>query len=113
MKSVVRTRVLNGEPRIDGREKDMVRALDVRTGVLPRTHGSSLFTRGETQALVTATLGTARDAQTLDQVMGEVTDTFLFHYNFLRTAWVKPVWSVHRNAVKSATAVWRNVVCWQ
>ena len=81
-KSVVRTRVLNGEPRIDGREKDMVRALDVRTGVLPRTHGSSLFTRGETQALVTATLGTARDAQTLDQVMGEVTDTFLFHYNF-------------------------------
>ncbi len=81
-KSVVRTRVLNGEPRIDGREKDMVRALDVRTGVLPRTHGSSLFTRGETQALVTATLGTARDAQTLDQVMGEITDTFLFHYNF-------------------------------
>ena len=60
----------------------MVRALDVRTGVLPRTHGSSLFTRGETQALVTATLGTARDAQTLDQVMGEITDTFLFHYNF-------------------------------
>ena len=81
-KSVVRTRVLDGEPRIDGREKDMVRALDVRTGVLPRTHGSSLFTRGETQALVTATLGTARDAQTLDQVMGEITDTFLFHYNF-------------------------------
>ncbi|OBU09963.1 polyribonucleotide nucleotidyltransferase [Morganella psychrotolerans] len=81
-KSVVRTRVLNGEPRIDGREKDMVRALDVRTGLLPRTHGSALFTRGETQALVTATLGTARDAQTLDQVMGEYTDTFLFHYNF-------------------------------
>ncbi|MCE1704670.1 polyribonucleotide nucleotidyltransferase, partial [Enterobacter hormaechei] len=56
-KDVVRSRVLRGEPRIDGREKDMVRALDVRTGVLPRTHGSSLFTRGETQALVSATLG--------------------------------------------------------
>ena len=62
-KNVVRSRVLAGEPRIDGREKDMIRGLDVRTGVLPRTHGSALFTRGETQALVTATLGTARDAQ--------------------------------------------------
>ncbi|WP_241576399.1 polyribonucleotide nucleotidyltransferase [Rosenbergiella collisarenosi] len=81
-KNVVRSRVLNGEPRIDGREKDMVRGLDVRTGVLPRTHGSSLFTRGETQALVTATLGTARDAQNLDELMGEKSDSFLFHYNF-------------------------------
>ncbi|MBT0725883.1 polyribonucleotide nucleotidyltransferase [Rosenbergiella australiborealis] len=81
-KNVVRSRVLNGEPRIDGREKDMVRGLDVRTGVLPRTHGSALFTRGETQALVTATLGTARDAQSLDELMGEKSDAFLFHYNF-------------------------------
>nr|WP_314264098.1 polyribonucleotide nucleotidyltransferase [uncultured Moellerella sp.] len=81
-KNVVRSRVLRGEPRIDGREKDMVRALDVRTGVLPRTHGSALFTRGETQALVTATLGTARDAQNIDELMGEHTDHFLFHYNF-------------------------------
>lgn len=81
-KTVVRTRILNGEPRIDGREKDMIRGLDVRTGVLPRTHGSSLFTRGETQALVTATLGTTRDAQNLDELMGERTDSFLFHYNF-------------------------------
>lgn len=81
-KKVVRTRVLKGEPRIDGREKDMVRALDVRTGVLPRTHGSALFTRGETQALVTATLGTERDAQVIDELMGEYTDRFLFHYNF-------------------------------
>ena len=81
-KNVVRSRVLAGEPRIDGREKDMIRGLDVRTGVLPRTHGSALFTRGETQALVTATLGTARDAQVLDELMGERTDTFLFHYNF-------------------------------
>ncbi|MCC8379470.1 polyribonucleotide nucleotidyltransferase [Xenorhabdus sp. PB30.3] len=81
-KNVVRSRVLRGEPRIDGREKDMVRALDVRTGVLPRTHGSSLFTRGETQALVAATLGTERDAQVIDELMGERTDRFLFHYNF-------------------------------
>ncbi|WP_350305785.1 polyribonucleotide nucleotidyltransferase [Photorhabdus viridis] len=81
-KNVVRSRVLSGEPRIDGREKDMVRALDVRTGVLPRTHGSALFTRGETQALVTATLGTERDAQIIDELMGERTDRFLLHYNF-------------------------------
>ena len=81
-KSVVRSRIIRGEPRIDGREKDMVRGLDVRTGVLPRTHGSALFTRGETQALVAATLGTARDAQNLDELMGERTDSFLFHYNF-------------------------------
>ncbi|MGJ3353773.1 polyribonucleotide nucleotidyltransferase [Providencia sp. Je.9.19] len=81
-KQVVRSRVIRGEPRIDGREKDMVRALDVRTGVLPRAHGSALFTRGETQALVAATLGTERDAQVIDQIMGEYTDRFLFHYNF-------------------------------
>ncbi|WP_409310276.1 polyribonucleotide nucleotidyltransferase [Pectobacterium sp. B1J-3] len=81
-KNVVRSRVLAGEPRIDGREKDMIRGLDVRTGVLPRTHGSALFTRGETQALVTATLGTERDAQTIDELTGERTDRFLLHYNF-------------------------------
>ncbi len=81
-KDVVRSRVLRGEPRIDGREKDMIRGLDVRTGVLPRTHGSALFTRGETQALVTATLGTARDAQNIDELTGERTDSFLLHYNF-------------------------------
>ena len=81
-KNVVRSRVLAGEPRIDGREKDMIRGLDVRTGVLPRTHGSALFTRGETQALVTATLGTERDAQNIDELTGERTDRFLLHYNF-------------------------------
>lgn len=81
-KQIVRGRVLRGEPRIDGRAKDMVRALDVRTGILPRTHGSALFTRGETQALVTATLGTERDAQIIDELTGERTDRFLFHYNF-------------------------------
>nr|WP_038123290.1 polyribonucleotide nucleotidyltransferase [Vibrio nigripulchritudo] len=81
-KNVVRSRIIAGNPRIDGREKDMVRALDVQTGVLPRTHGSSLFTRGETQALVTATLGTQRDAQIIDELTGEKKDHFLLHYNF-------------------------------
>ncbi|QMV13393.1 polyribonucleotide nucleotidyltransferase [Vibrio spartinae] len=81
-KKVVRSRILSGAPRIDGREKDMVRALDVRTGVLPRVHGSSLFTRGETQAVVTATLGTQRDAQIIDELIGERKEHFLFHYNF-------------------------------
>ncbi|MCE0493322.1 polyribonucleotide nucleotidyltransferase [Vibrio salinus] len=81
-KKVVRSRILSGAPRIDGREKDMVRALDVRTGVLPRVHGSALFTRGETQAIVTATLGTQRDAQIIDELTGERKDHFLLHYNF-------------------------------
>ncbi|HCE2387422.1 TPA: polyribonucleotide nucleotidyltransferase [Vibrio parahaemolyticus] len=81
-KTVVRRSIIAGNPRIDGREKDMVRALDVRTGVLPRTHGSALFTRGETQALVTATLGTQRDAQIIDELTGERKDHFLLHYNF-------------------------------
>lgn len=81
-KKIVRKRILNNENRIDGREKDMVRALDIRTGVLPRTHGSALFTRGETQSLVSVTLGTSRDAQNLDELLGDKTDNFLFHYNF-------------------------------
>jgi len=81
-KKVVRSRILSGEKRIDGRDVDMVRALDVRTGILPRTHGSALFTRGETQAMVTCTLGTQRDAQTIDEITGERTDHFLLHYNF-------------------------------
>ncbi|WP_299787021.1 polyribonucleotide nucleotidyltransferase [uncultured Shewanella sp.] len=81
-KSVVRSRIIAGNPRIDGREPDMVRALNVMAGVLPRTHGSSLFTRGETQALVTCTLGTERDAQKVDSIMGEYTNRFMLHYNF-------------------------------
>lgn len=83
-KKVVRSRVLSGEVRIDGREKDMIRGLDVRTRVLPRTHGSALFTRGETQALVTVTLGSAKEAQALDLLTSgrHETDSFLFHYNF-------------------------------
>lgn len=79
---IVRGRILNGEPRIDGRTVDTVRALDICTGVLPRTHGSAIFTRGETQALAVATLGTERDAQIIDELTGEKTDHFLFHYNF-------------------------------
>ncbi|WP_299007929.1 polyribonucleotide nucleotidyltransferase [uncultured Shewanella sp.] len=81
-KKVVRSRIIAGNPRIDGREPDMVRALSVMAGVLPRTHGSSLFTRGETQALVTCTLGTERDAQKIDSIMGETTNRFMLHYNF-------------------------------
>ncbi len=80
--NIVRGRILAGEPRIDGRTKDTVRALDICTGVLPRTHGSALFTRGETQALAVATLGTERDAQIIDELTGERNDHFLFHYNF-------------------------------
>ncbi|MCF1439090.1 MAG: polyribonucleotide nucleotidyltransferase, partial [Shewanella sp.] len=81
-KQVVRSRIIAGMPRIDGREPDMVRALSVMAGVLPRTHGSALFTRGETQALVTCTLGTERDAQKIDSIMGECTNRFMLHYNF-------------------------------
>ncbi|MFB1016414.1 MAG: polyribonucleotide nucleotidyltransferase, partial [Alteromonadaceae bacterium] len=81
-KKVVRGRITQGSPRIDGRDPEMIRALDVMTGVLPRTHGSAVFTRGETQSLVTATLGTQRDAQRLDTIMGEKTDAFMLHYNF-------------------------------
>ncbi|GAB5379009.1 MAG: polyribonucleotide nucleotidyltransferase [Aliiglaciecola sp.] len=79
---VVRSRILAGEPRIDGREPDMIRALHVNTGVLPRTHGSALFTRGETQALVAATLGTERDAQMIDDLNGKSDSRFMLHYNF-------------------------------
>ncbi len=79
---IVRGRILNGDPRIDGRDTRTVRPITIRTGVLPRTHGSVLFTRGETQALVVATLGTARDAQKIDALEGSYTDRFMFNYNF-------------------------------
>ncbi len=79
---IVRHQILAGEPRIDGRDTRTVRPITIRTGVLPRTHGSALFTRGETQALVVATLGTARDEQIIDALMGEYRDRFMFHYNF-------------------------------
>jgi polyribonucleotide nucleotidyltransferase len=78
---IVRSQILDGEPRIDGRDTRTVRPITIRTSVLPRTHGSALFTRGETQALVIATLGTARDNQKIDALMGEYTDAFMLHYN--------------------------------
>ncbi len=78
---IVRSQILAGEPRIDGRDTRTVRAIEIRNGVLPRTHGSALFTRGETQALVVTTLGTERDAQRIDALAGEYEDRFMLHYN--------------------------------
>ncbi len=79
---LVRETILNGEPRIDGRDTETVRPISIETGVLPRTHGSALFTRGETQAIVVLTLGTERDGQIIDDLEGEYRDTFMLHYNF-------------------------------
>ena len=79
---IVRNQILDGEPRIDGRDTRTVRPITIRLGVLPRTHGSALFTRGETQAIVVATLGTARDSQIIDALMGEYKERFMLHYNF-------------------------------
>jgi len=81
-KSLVRGRIIAGEPRIDGRDTATVRPITIRTGVLPRTHGSALFTRGETQALVVTTLGTGRDAQLIDAIEGTYKENFMMHYNF-------------------------------
>jgi polyribonucleotide nucleotidyltransferase len=78
---IVRSQILNGEPRIDGRDTRTVRPITIRNGVLPRTHGSALFTRGETQALAVATLGTGRDEQIIDALQGEYRDRFMLHYN--------------------------------
>jgi polyribonucleotide nucleotidyltransferase len=79
---IVRNQILDGEPRIDGRDTRTVRPITIRTSVLPRTHGSALFTRGETQAIVVATLGTSRDEQIIDALQGEYRDRFMLHYNF-------------------------------
>jgi polyribonucleotide nucleotidyltransferase len=81
-KKTVRSRILSGEPRIDGRDTRTVRPITIRTGLLPRTHGSALFTRGETQALVVTTLGTERDAQIIDALQGSRREHFMLHYNF-------------------------------
>jgi len=81
-KKIVRGQIIAGQARIDGRDTDTVRKISVRTGVLPRTHGSALFTRGETQALVVTTLGTDRDAQIIDALEGSYKEPFMFHYNF-------------------------------
>ncbi|MHB1236211.1 MAG: polyribonucleotide nucleotidyltransferase [Gallionella sp.] len=79
---IVRGQILSGEPRIDGRDTRTVRPITIRNGVLPRVHGSSLFTRGETQAIVVATLGSMRDSQKIDALQGEYSDRFMLHYNF-------------------------------
>ncbi|MDB4308154.1 polyribonucleotide nucleotidyltransferase [Gammaproteobacteria bacterium] len=81
-KKTVRERIISGEPRIDGRNTSTVRPITIRTGVLPRAHGSALFTRGETQALVVTTLGTERDAQLIDSLSGSYKEQFMLHYNF-------------------------------
>jgi polyribonucleotide nucleotidyltransferase len=81
-KATVRDRILDDQPRIDGRDRETVRPITIETGFLPRTHGSALFTRGETQAIVTSTLGTDRDSQIIDALEGERRDTFMLHYNF-------------------------------
>lgn len=81
-KKIVRGRILAGQPRIDGRDTRSVRPITIRTGILPRTHGSALFTRGETQAMVFTTLGTGRDAQIIDALEGERKEPFMLHYNF-------------------------------
>ncbi len=81
-KNIVRSRVIKGEPRIDGRDTKTVRPIDVAVGVLPRAHGSAVFTRGETQAIVVTTLGTGRDAQIIDAIEGERKEQFMLHYNF-------------------------------
>jgi polyribonucleotide nucleotidyltransferase len=78
---IVRGQILAGEPRIDGRDTRTVRPIEIRSSVLPRAHGSALFTRGETQALVVATLGTKSDEQIIDALAGEYRDRFMLHYN--------------------------------
>ena len=90
-KQTVRTSVVKGEPRIDSRDTKTVRSIDIEVGVLTKSHGSALFTRGETQAVVVATLGNTRDAQIIDALEGERKDNFMLHYNFLLTQWVSVV----------------------
>ena len=96
-KNLVRQRILEGEPRIDGRDRQTVRPITIRTGLLDRAHGSVLFTRGETQAIVAATLGNDRDAQILDKLDGEIRDRFMLHYNF-------PPYSVGETGMMGLTA---------
>ena len=101
---IVRSQILDGEPRIDGRDTRTVRPVTVRVGVLPRTHGSALFTRGETQALVTVTLGTGRDEQIIDALAGEYRERFMMHYNMPPYATGETGRMGRRSAARSATA---------
>lgn len=102
----VRENIVNGKPRIDGRDTKTVRPLNIEVGVLPKTHGSALFTRGETQALVVATLGTARDAQLLDTLEGEKKTRSCCTTTSLRSRWASVVAWVALVVAKSVTAVW-------
>jgi polyribonucleotide nucleotidyltransferase len=102
----VRENIVNGKPRIDGRDTRTVRPLNIEVGVLPKTHGSALFTRGETQALVVATLGTARDAQLLDTLEGEKKTRSCCTTTSLRSRWASVVAWVVLVVAKSVTAVW-------
>ena len=107
-KDVVRGRILDGNPRIDGRDTKTVRPITIQTGVLPRTHGSARFTRGETQAIVVATLGTERDAQIIDALDGEYRTISCCTTTFRPTVWEKPAASAAPKGEKSVMAVWQN-----
>lgn len=109
----VRDNILSGKSRIDGRNLDTVRALDIGVGVLPYTHGSALFTRGETQALVTATLGSSRDVNLVDTLAGTKQDHFMLHYNFPPTRWAKQGVRAVLNAVRLDMGAWHGVACKQ
>ena len=100
---LVRSKILNGEPRIDGRDTRTVRPIEIRQGLLPRAHGSALFTRGETQALVVTTLGTKQDEQIIDGLCEETHERFMLHYNMPPFATAKRAASAPRSAAKSAT----------
>jgi polyribonucleotide nucleotidyltransferase len=108
---IVRSQILDGEPRIDGRDTRTVRPIAIRTGVLPRTHGSALFTRGETQALVVATLGTGRDEQIIDALQGEYRDRFMLHYNMPPYATGETGRVGTRSVARSATAASPSARC--
>jgi hypothetical protein len=110
--SIVRSQILAGEPRIDGRDTRTVRPIEIRNGVLPRTHGSALFTRGETQALVVATLGTERDEQIIDALAGEYEDRFMLHYNMPPFATGETGRVGSPSAARSATAAWPSARWW-
>ena len=103
---IVRGQILAGDARIDGRDTRTVRPISIRNNVLPRTHGSALFTRGETQAMVVTTLGTKQDEQIIDALAGEYTERFMLHYNFPPYSTGEAAAWARRSAVKSATAVW-------
>jgi polyribonucleotide nucleotidyltransferase len=110
---IVRGQILNGEPRIDGRNTRTVRPISIRPTLLPRVHGSVLFTRGETQAIVTTTLGTGQDEQRIDALQGEYTERFMLHYNFPPFSTGETAASACRSAARSAMAASPSARCWR